>query len=126
MIELTNKLTVVLVPEDSYNFNYSSGYLYYISSKDDLERELDFSNTENNFNILGTIEKLGEFDFEFSFDCSKYVEKHELGYGYKDYVCLDSKAPLDNKEDSFLTLLDSKEIFIEELNKQKLLILEKI
>jgi hypothetical protein len=123
MIELTDKLIAVVVPEDAYDFLYCWGYLYYTSLKDGMERELSlFDNNQIECEIIGTITKSGEFDF----DCEKCVEKHELGYGYKDYYYPKSKAPLDNKEDSFLTLLDSKGTLLEKLDNEKILILEKL
>lgn len=144
MINLTDKLIAVIVPEDAFKYKteYEDKYTSLLikqKSKPDNNPysetltyddwyyhscllETSRSKSIPKIKIIGTITKSEEFDF----DCEEYVEKHELGYGYKDYDYPNSKAPLDNKEDSFLTLLDSKGIFLEQLNNQKILILEKI
>ena len=129
MIELTDKLIAVIVPEDAYDFFYCWGYFYYTSLKDGMERELSlFDSNQIECEIIGTITKSGEFDF----DCEKYVlctdlESHKL-FGDGKWKNYNSEYPYyhETKEESFISLLQSKGIFLGELNNEKILILEKL
>jgi hypothetical protein len=138
MKQLTDKLIVIIVPEVKDN--------RYFKLWDDtnsewiIECQIDKINNEyirnlgniDGYNIIGTITKSGEFDF----DCEKYVGLCK-GYGYRNYQKDDyngGSSPFDvwaayhlkTKEQSFISLLNSKGIFLEKLNNQKILILEKI
>jgi hypothetical protein len=123
MIELTDKLIAVVVPEDAYDFLYYWGYLYYTSLKDGMERELSlFDNNQIECEIIGTITKSGEFDF----DCEEYVEvlKDNSGNARMDFTINKWVYGL-SVENSFISLLQSKGISLGELNNEKILILEK-
>ena len=136
MIQLTDKLISVIAPEIKDN--------RYFKLWDDSERkewiiECQHENGDvsiinglgniDGYSIIGTTTKDGTFDF----DCGNYVELYSITrlsiFGYMDYV----KTKLPNtdytcktKEEAFITLLQSKGIFLENLNNEKLLILEKI
>jgi hypothetical protein len=141
MIQITNKLTAVIVPEDAYEFHLSNNRhvdkttIYFWSAM--IDKHHDRTNClskqawdipENKYEIIGTITKVGKFDFE----CEKYVENdlHLSTDGlaffknYKDVIsCIYS---YETPEESFISLLQSKGISFDELNNQKILILEKI
>lgn len=129
LIELTDTLFAVIVPQEAYNFGVKhygvtmdrsgTAFLDWLPGNHRITaigKERDF------FAFLGTIDN----NEDFTFDCELYVEQHEMGYGYKDYYYPDSKAPLSSKEDSFLTLLDSKGLDVTELAHEKVLIVERL
>ena len=107
MKQITDKLIAVLVPYDSFSFDIDKAK--YTSLYDDTKREgLDvLSHKEEDFNIIGTITQSGQFDFDFN---STIMDVWEYG--------LESKK-------TFLSLLNSKGIFLDQLQNQKILILEK-
>ena len=108
MIQLTNNLIAILVPDNAYDFEMrrNNQIIYLIRdvinplSGTEKSEIIDIPNTKYGFvirdwKIIGTINRSQMFDF----NC-------------------------DRKE--YLTLLQSKEINLEELNNQKILIIEKI
>ena len=135
MINLTDKLVAVLVPQDFEIQKYGaldarnnviwgrlSDKRSYTIPLDDKIVNIPYG--EPKPKIIGTITKSGKFDFS----CEKYVEKaNSLGEEYyKDYNNSTKSGTYFTKEESFISLLNSKGIFLEELNNQKILILEKI
>jgi hypothetical protein len=144
MINLTDKLIAVLVPEKSKNHNLlkfkTHAVIEYIQW---LSDDKEFNASENigglnvellNYKIIGTITKSGEFE---GFDCEEYVEKSRIKKSWNDFMSEVYKNYMtpetqliskycDTKEESFISLLNSKGIFLEELNNQKILILEKL
>jgi hypothetical protein len=135
MIQLTDKLIAVVIPEVKDN--------RYFKLWDDSERKEwiiecqhengDISIIKNlgnidGYYIIGTVTKSGEFDF----DCEKYVlctdlESHKL-FGDGKWKNYNSEYPYyhETKEESFISLLQSKGISLGELNNEKILILEKL
>ena len=150
MIQLTDKLIAVIIPVDAENIqcNIWSDDSTTVEFKSDLyEMEYDSFEigveTENqlkeitisfepiDFKIIGTITK----DCTFDFDCEKYVRPVTFGLEYKGYFNHIAKgqdfrdiveSSFETKEESCISLLQSKGIFLENLNNEKLLILEKI
>lgn len=132
--KLTDKLIAVIVPQNSKNHSLlkfkTHAVIEYVQW---LKNGKEFNASENigglnvellNYKIIGTITKSGEFDF----DCEKYVKTaNSLGEEYyKDYNNSTKSGTYFSKEESFISLLNSKGIFLEKLNNQKILILEKI
>lgn len=140
MKQITDKLIAVIVPDLPLKFMLYGRYLVMGFTTDDQLIKINkirrgdvngFLSIPKDFeNIIGTINKDGVIDF----DCEMYIEKHP-NLNYKDYM-ISTLSLLKNgwtanwtkniKEDSFISLLQSKEIFLEELNNEKLLILEKL
>jgi hypothetical protein len=109
MRQITDNIIVLIVPNEAHDFGFmkhNNSLFYWLNNSRTIsggkggmqKMEVDV----NLLKIIGTINKLGEFDF----DCQKYIE-------FKD-------------DNSFLSLLNSKGIFLEKLNEQKILIVEKI
>jgi hypothetical protein len=130
MIQITDKLLAILVPEKSKNHSLTKFKTHtVIKYTDFLSDGSGFNVSENNgdwnvellnYKIVGTISKDGEFEF----DCERYVEKAKYSTTlWKDYR-VDETNGFDKKEHSFISLLQSKGIPVEKLN-MKLLILEK-
>lgn len=136
MTQLTDKLIAVLVPEDAKEINnnlisHQIDYNHIVNSPFGNLKFRDSIILENfwdeQFKIIGTITLSGEFDF----DCEKYVEStndNPLNASYFNYeIGLFNKNNLEFcKEESFISLLNSKGIFLEKLEGQKILILEKL
>jgi hypothetical protein len=137
MIELTNKLIAVTVPGDAYDFRVWDDYSRFKQNKDisnlvfkvNSSKELTYIELGNlTYSIVGTITKLGNFGF----DCTDYVGKPFNGKYYEflpsgmmRVASLNHSFPFGTKEESFISLLNSKGILLEQLNDQKLLILER-
>lgn len=136
MVNLTDKIIAVIVPEDAYDFYLSNmrrvgkTTIYFWTAL--IDKHYDGSNClskqgwdipRNNYKIIGTITKSETNEPIFDFDCEKYVEpiNDKMYIRYTDYT-----RRCKTKEESFISLLQSKGIFLEELNNKKLLILEKI
>jgi hypothetical protein len=126
MIELTDKLIAVIVP-DEYNKFKISGTNYLCGAEQTAWQALPPRLDVASYNIIGTVNLLGEFDF----DCEKYIlctdlESHKL-FGDGKWKNYNSEYPYyhETKEESFISLLESKNVKLENLNNQKLLILEK-
>ena len=119
MIQITDKLIAVLVPEDAYNFTrFNFGNNHCIQWEVDNKYD-DTVQIKSDFNIIGTIAQSGQFDF----DCEKYVYINgSICYNNR----VNHKIPFYSKDLSFLSLLNSKGIFLDQLQNQKVLILEKI
>lgn len=128
MTQLTDKLIAVLVSNDSFSFSIDKAI--YTNIYDNTKgKSLDIiSHKEEDFNIIGTVTK-----DNIDFDCVKYVNFHCITrlsiFGYINYV----KTKLPNtdytcrtKEESFISLLNSKDLFLDKLDNQKILILEKL
>lgn len=85
----------------------------------------DFYLPKGKWKKVGFVSKSGELE---GFDCEKYInpfyQKESIWYNY-NAKSLDDAWNCTTKEESFISLLNSKGIFLEELNNQKLLILEK-
>ena len=125
MIQITDKLIGIVVPEDASEFQIiheGTRVAYFLPSYKRFD--IPF-----NCKIVGTIKNDGTFDF----DCEEYVGKTYNGKYYQflppgmmRLASMDSSFPYETKEESFISLLNSKGILLEELNNEKLLILEKI
>lgn len=131
MTQLTDNLIAVLVPD-----KYPKYWIHW----DGVEQVTKLTNdggwrhfqqrldgNPKEYNIVGIVSKSGEFDF----DCEKYVEStndNPLNASYFNYeIGLFNKNNLEFcKEESFISLLNSKGIFLEKLEGQKILILEKL
>jgi hypothetical protein len=166
MIQITDKLVAVLVPDDACEYSINHPNL----ETEDIEdiytilrcwhkkglSTIELSDDTNlKFKIIGTITKSGEFDFdcetyirrverfdtnikhftdytntksgEFDFDCETYIRRVERFdtniKHFTDYT--NTKQFLISKKSSFISLLHSKGVVLEELDTKKLLILEK-
>jgi hypothetical protein len=131
MMQITNELLAILMPNKSINHKLVKFKTHAVINYTDFLRDgSPYNASENNGNwnvellnykIVGTISKDGEFEF----DCERYVEKAKYTSTlWKDYR-VDETNAFDKKEHSFISLLQSKGIPVEELN-MKLLILEKL
>jgi hypothetical protein len=81
----------------------------------------DFGDIDNDYYIIGSVEKDGTLDF----DCSDYVTC--LGADPMNDLALlwsDGEQAYFSSKDAFISLLNNKGISLEELNNQKVLILE--
>lgn len=146
MIQITDKLIAVLVLEDAYNIRvWRHGIGFY---HDNYEGETDTNGFYHihtglgkwkDTNIIGTITQSGQFDF----DCEKYVIWDDWSDDYeakskgcfRNYLNFNDNGEVLNYEvkvgtetapESFFSLLNSKGIFLDQLQNQKVLILEKI
>jgi hypothetical protein len=134
MIQITDKLVAVLVPDDACEYSINHPNL----ETEDIEdiytilrcwhkkglSTIELSDDTNlKFKIIGTITKSGEFDF----DCETYIRRVERFdtniKHFTDYT--NTKQFLISKKSSFISLLHSKGVVLEELDTKKLLILEK-
>lgn len=119
-------LIAVLVP-DEYNKFKISGTNYLCGAEEKAWQAIPPRLDDGYYNIIGTINLLGEFDF----DCEEYVDCLPSGFGpngeykYRHYGDR-ADSRFKTKEESFISLLNSKGILLDELNNQKILILEKI
>ena len=129
--KLTDKLIAVLIPKEHYKLwlnqfvNASVGYYDNKSYQNKIIFQQAFQ-----FKIIGTVTKSTKSNCPiFDFDCEKYVERLDNENSYKDYeleLTRDCEYILKTKEESFITLLNSKGVFLEQLNNQKILILERL
>ena len=147
MIEITGKLIAVLVPDDAFEFKteYEDKYTSLLVKRKSVPDNNPFSD-ENTYedwhyfaciletsrkspipeiNIIGTITQSGQFDF----DCEKYAWKNPKSGKYhkwgEPYMNDWGVGKFETPEESFLSLLNSKGIFLDQLQNQKVLILEK-
>lgn len=135
MIQLTNNLAVILVAGNvSWSARFPNLFTYQ-TEKSGVSETFYVPILEYNkdirvhYEIVGSITKLGEFDF----DCKNYVEEviQDEYQGYKHYHNKQFMSEDDwcshytEPKESFISLLQSKGIFLEKLDNQKILILEK-
>lgn len=129
MTHLTPNLIGIVVPKDAYDFqviNSVGTYLRYFTKENGITWKAKMIHTSESlkFKIIGTASPE-----EITFDCEEYVESKISGkllaniklfliYGRRD------KIWTINKENSFLSLIESKGITLQE--NEKLLIIEKL
>jgi hypothetical protein len=135
MVELTDKLIAIIIPNNVIFDKTLSTHLTYLCDNGWEITEPFYipaidgvHSTRATTKILGTITKTGEFDF----DCTDYVGKsfngkyyQFLSSGVMRAASLNHSFPFETKEESFISLLNSKGVFLDKLNNQKLLILER-
>ncbi len=130
-MKITDKLLAILMPNKSVNHKIVKFKTHAVINYTDFLRDGSPYNISTNYGdwnvellkykIVGTISKYKEFDF----DCENYVEKvmneqHYQNYNYKSVI----ERWVKTKEESFISLIQSKGIPVDKLN-MKLLILEK-
>lgn len=122
MTQLTDKLIAVLLPEDAYDFDLKIKFLKYkFLENNQINILKDFKYSKNSYKILGTVTK-----DNIDFDCEKYVEKCLNSFSYINYKSKNQPSVFRTKKESFISLLNSKGLFLDKLDNQKILILEKI
>jgi len=120
MKQITDNLIAVLVPDDVTWVNVSDIDNAFIKSTLDINSILQYGKEKTTYynpnnmylplgdwKTVGLIQQSGQFDFDFN---STIMDVWEYG--------LESKK-------TFLSLLNSKGIFLDQLQNQKILILEK-
>lgn len=127
MIKLDDNLIAVLVPQNSKDYKlvkYKAHAVIQYTQR--LEDGKEFTASENigglntelmNYEIVGSVAK----SYEFDFDCERYVNR--TAKGYFNY-CVRGKY-LRDKELSFLSLLNSKRIFLKKMDSNVLILKEK-
>ncbi len=128
MIQLTDKLIAILVPEDAQYYTMSEGNFISFLREKDKEKYGEFPPLSKGVHtIVGTITKEGVFDF----DASAHIESQTYQYtGDKEKEKAVEMNALHglvfNKKMSAIIILNSKGIFLDKLEGQKVLLIEKI
>jgi hypothetical protein len=116
MIQLDDNLIAVLVPQNSKGYKLTKTHIEYRQMEDG--REFNASQKiEGDYEIVGSVTK----SYEFDFNCESYVNR--TAKGYFNY-CVRGKY-LRDKELSFLSLLNSKRIFLKKMDSNVLILKEK-
>lgn len=119
--EITDKLIAVIVPFLE-GLGLTNERLVWEWLKSNPKENGGFN---DEFLIIGSVTSNKEFDF----DCEKYIKpfyKKDFIWHNYNAKSLDDAWDCSTKEQSFISLLNSKGIFLEELKNQKILILEKL
>ncbi len=124
MTQLTDELIAVLVPFVE-GLNINNERLFWDWIKNNPKENGGFN---DEYKIIGTVTK-----DSIDFDCEKYVEgffKHNLSQNFDCWKNYYNPSGLTysktTPKESFISLLNSKELFLDELVNQKILILEKL
>lgn len=124
MIELNDNLMAVFVPEYATNltsFHFGTNHCI------EWDKNGEYNTTKRIVKPFNRIVGVIKSNYEFDFDCEKYVEKvgDNSNIKYKLYGDFNSVLGCKTKEQSFMSLLHHNGIFLDELVNEKILILER-